>query len=214
MDLSVLLVESNEILRKGMSCALAQRRQIRRITEATDSTRALAAAEREHFEVAILGTGLTDEVQHALIASLRRICEDTRCILIMRAGSHRELERAIRSEAAGVLCGDSSARELWAAIESVRRGRRFWPHALEQGLLDRLRLGSGARAGVFSTLTGRERTVLHHIGRGESNVEIAAALGLSRRTVDTHRTRLMRKLGIHKTAALVRFAVREGLVEA
>lgn len=214
MDLSVLLVESNEILRKGMSCALAQGRRIRRITEATDSTRALAAAERERFEIAILGMGLADEVQHALIASLRRICEDTRCILIVRGGSQREFERAIRSEAAGVLCGDGSTRELWTAIESVRSGRRYWPHALEQSLLDRIRLGSGARTGSFNSLTDRERTILHLIGQGESNLEIAAALGVSRRTVDTHRTRLMRKLGIHKTAALVRFAVREGLVEA
>jgi len=214
MDLSVLLVESNEILRKGMSCAVAQGPQIRRIAEAANSTRALAAAERERFEVAILGMGLTAEAQHALIAALRRICEDTRCIVIVRDGSYRELERAIRSEAAGVLCGDSSAQELSAAIESVRRGRRFWPHALEQSLLDRLQLGSGARTGSINSLTDRERTILHLIGRGGSNVEIARVLGVSRRTVDTHRTRLMRKLGIHKTAALVRFAVREGLVEA
>ena len=213
MDLSVLLVESNEILRKGMSCALAQGRQIRRITEATDSTRALAAAERERFEVAILGMGLTAGAQQALITSLRQICEDTRCILILRDGSRRDLERAIGS-GAGVLCGESSARELWAAIESVCRGRRFWPDALEQSLLARLRLGSSTKTGLFNSLTDRERTILHLVGRGGSNVEIAAELGLSPRTVDTHRTRLMRKLGIHKTAALVRFAVREGLVEA
>jgi len=158
--------------------------------------------------------GLSSEVQHALIAPLRRICEDTRCILIVQGGSQRELERAIRSEAAGVLCGDGSTRELWTAIESVRSGRRYLPRALEQILLDRIRLGSDARTGSFGSLTDRERTILHRIGEGDSNVEIAAALGLSRRTVDTHRTRLMHKLGIHKTAALVRFAVREGFIEA
>ena len=202
MELSVLLVEPNEILRRGMSCALAQGPRIRRITEVTDSTRALAAAEYEPFEVAILGMGLTSEVQLALIAPLRRICENTCCIVIVPGGSQRELERAIRSEADGILCGDGSTRELWTAIESARSGRRYWPRALEQSLLERIRLGS------------RERTILHLIGEGDSNVEIAAALGLSRRTVDTHRTRLMHKLGIHKTAGLVRFAVREGFVEA
>ncbi len=209
MDFSVLLVESNEILRKGMSCALTQGRRIRRITEAADATRALAAAERERFEVAIIGMGLSDEAQHALITSLRRVWEDTRCILIMRGGSQRELERASRSEATGIVCGDRSTHELWAAIETVRSGRRYWPRAL-----DRLRVGSDAKTGSFDLLTNRERTILRLIGRGESNPEIAGALGLSRRTVDAHRTRLMRKLGIHKTAALVRFAIREGLVEA
>jgi DNA-binding NarL/FixJ family response regulator len=134
--------------------------------------------------------------------------------LIVHGASNRELERAIRSQADGVLCGDSSTRELWAAIESVRSGRGYYPRAFEQSLLDRLRVGSGASTRSFNSLTERERTILRRIGRGDSNLEIASALGLSRRTVDTHRTRLMRKLGVHKTAALVRFAVREGLVEA
>jgi DNA-binding NarL/FixJ family response regulator len=213
VDYRLLLVESNEILRKGLSCALAQSRRIR-ITEVPDSEHAVAAAERERFEVAILGMGLSDEAQHALIASLRQIWEGTRCILIMRGASHRELERALRSTADGILLGDSSAQELWAAIESVRSGRRYWPRTLEQGLVDRLRPGFAAKTGSFGALTNRERTILHLIGEGESNLEIAATLGLSRRTVDTHRTRLMRKLGIHKTAALVRFAVREGLIDA
>lgn len=208
----VLLVESNEILRKGMSCALAQSRHVCRISEVPDSERAVAAAERERFEIAILGMGLTDEAQHALIADLRRIWQDTRCILIVREESQREFERAVRSPAAGILFGDNSAEELREAIDSVRSGRRYWPRAFEQGLVDRLRPGAGT--GSLTPLTDRERTILHRIGEGESNLEIATALGLSRRTVDTHRTRLMRKLGIHKTAALVRFAVREGIVEA
>src|SRR5207245_1234575 len=116
------------------------------------------------------------------------------------------------SEAAGILCGDDSTRELDAAIEAVHSGRRYLPHVLEQSLVKRLHSGTAASARV--SLTDRERTILHLIGEGESNVEIASGLGLSRRTVDTHRTRLMRKLGLHKTAALVRFAVREGFVEA
>ena len=214
MDFTVLLVESNEIMLKGLSCALARHRGIRRITEVIDATRAIAAAERERFDVAVLGTGIGEEAQHGLVTGLRSIWPDTRCIMIVRGGSERELEKAMRSQASGVLLGNNSAEELWLAIELVRQGGRYWSRALEEGIVDRLRSGSSSNPGSFSSLTEREREILQLVGEGESNAEIAAALGLSRRTVDTHRTRLMRKLHIHKTAALVRFAVREGVVEA
>src|SRR5574341_1039628 len=106
MDSSVLLVESNEIMRKGLSCALAEHRRIRRITEVPDAARALAAAQRERFEVAILGMSVVEDKRHDLIAALRRICDDTRCISIVRSGRERELERVIRSEAAGIVFDD------------------------------------------------------------------------------------------------------------
>src|SRR5437899_12154307 len=110
MDLSVLLVESNEILRKGMSCALARGRRIRRITEAAESARALAAAERERFAIAVVGMGLEEEVKHGLITALRGICKDTRCIRVVRGESECEPDRALRAEAAGIVSGDDSPR--------------------------------------------------------------------------------------------------------
>jgi two-component system invasion response regulator UvrY len=214
MESNILLVEPNDILRNGLSCSLAQSRRIRRITEATDPARALAAAERERFSVAILGRGLADDARHDLLDRLVRACAHTRCIVIVRGESHGEVARAIVSRAAGILCGESSAQELWAAIESADRGTQYVCRTLQQGLLASLRLGPNPRIGSFCSLTNRERTILSRIGLGESNREIAAELGLSRRTVDTHRTHLMRKLGIHNTAGLVRLAVRERLIEA
>jgi DNA-binding NarL/FixJ family response regulator len=213
MQSNLLLVEPNDILRSGLSCALAERRRIHRITEATDPARALVAAEREQFSSAILGAGLADDERYDLLACLTRSVR-TGCIMILRGESWSEVERATRSIAIGILCMDSSAQELWTAIESAERGNRFICRSLQQQLFASIRVGANARIGSADPLTKREHTILHRIGMGGSNREIAAELGLSRRTVDTHRMRLMRKLGVHNTAGLVRVAVREGLIEA
>jgi DNA-binding NarL/FixJ family response regulator len=211
---SFLLVEPNDILRSGLSCALAHRRRIQRITEVSDSARALAAAEREHFSIAILGAGISEAARYELLARLTTPSVQLGCIMILANVTWPEVQRATGSQALGILCMESSARELWAAIESIQSGKRFVCLALQQRLYESLRTGSTPAAGSIGTLTRREHLILNRIGAGESNREIAAELGLSRRTVDTHRTRLMRKLGVNKAAALVRFAVREGLIEA
>jgi DNA-binding NarL/FixJ family response regulator len=211
MELSFLLVEPNDILRSGLSCALARRPRIHRITEAIEPARAMAAAQREQFSVAILGAGIPEISRYEI---LDRISVHTACILILGDVSWSALERATKSRAIGVLCMESSARELWAAVESVQRGNRFICRTLQQRLYASLRVGSAPGSPSIDSLTQREQTILSRIGTGGSNREIAVELGLSQRTVDTHRTRLMKKLGINKTAALVRFAVREGLIEA
>ena len=214
MESTFLLVEPNDILRSGLSCALAQRRRVQRITEVTGPARAMAAAAREKFSIAILGAGLSESERYDVLDFFTRTSTHTGCILILSDASWSELERATKSQAMGVLCMESSARELWSAVESVQRDNRFICRTLQQRLYASLRLGARHSLRSVAALTRREQAILTRIGAGGSNREIAEELGLSRRTVDTHRTRLMQKLGINKTAALVRFAVREGLIEA
>jgi DNA-binding NarL/FixJ family response regulator len=213
MDHSVLLLEPNDILRKGLSCQLAQTRRIR-ITEVANVERALRAAERESFTVAIIGLGIAGDERHVVVERIRRACADTACIVIVRGDRRLEIERAVCSQATGILCSESPCQELWSAIESVLSGRQHVSRFLQHGLLASLRAVPVGKAPSVTALTGREQTILCRISRGETNDEIAADLGLSRRTVDTHRQRLMQKLGLHRAAQLVRFAVREGLVEA
>lgn len=214
MESSFLLVEPNDILRSGLSCSLAERRRIRRITEATDPARALAAAEREQFSIAVLGAGLASGARYDLLDRLAQVSARTACIVILHDESWSEVERATASRAMGILCVESSEQELWAAVESVQGANRYVCLSVQQRLFVSLRFGGNSRNRSGASLTKREHTILNRIGCGGSNREIAAELGLSQRTVDTHRVRLMRKLGVHNTAGLVRAAVRDGLIEA
>ena len=214
MEIRVMLVEPNDILRNGLSCALAERRRIQRIVEATNPALALAAAERERFSIAILGASLAEVQRFELLDHLASSPAPTRCILIVHRGSRSEYERALESRATGILCDESSPQELWTAVESVQRGNRFLCQIQQERLVASLRVNRRRSDGRWhGSLTKRERGILTQIGLGDSSRQIAASLGLSQRTVATHRMRMMRKLGVHNTAALVRLAVREGLIE-
>jgi len=213
MDPIVLLADPNDMLRKGLSCWLARNKRVRRIAEADSVRQALAVADREKVDIAVVGMDLPDGSARELVEKLSSENGSTRSIVVVKHGRHAELNQAICSRAMGLLGESSSAEELQKAIESITAGRRYVSNALERSLLASFRLSPRAAGDLCSLLTARERTVLRMIGEGDSNRRIAERLGVSTRTIDTHRLRMMRKLGIHKTAGLVRFAIREGLVE-
>ncbi len=210
MSVSVLLIESNEILRKGLSCSLAASSRVNRVVESDGSNSPVTLARREGVDLAFIGTDAMRE-ECDLVAEFRKLTPRVKCIVLAHDDSRAARYRAIRSGAAGVLGSMSTAVELWQALDSVLAGRSYVAPSFKRSLIA-FPDGDGGRS--KQALTNRERSVLRLIGEGESNGEIAEHLGVSRRTVDTHRTRLMRKLDIHKTAGLVRYAVREGLVEA
>ncbi len=217
MESTVLLAEGNELVRRGLSCFLAQSRRFRRIHEASTAQEALEVATRDRIHVAVVGMSLAEGSTRELAERLGEETAQTRFVVILRDESLRERERAGGKGVLGVLGSGSSARELLEAIDRAVTGRRYLSPELDACLLAGT-AGTGgkeARGGeTADQLTARERTVLRLIGEGESNRGIAERLGVSTRTVDTHRLKLMRKLGIHKTVGLVRLAIREGFVEA
>lgn len=213
MDPIVLLADPNDLLRKGLSCWLARNKRVRKIAEASSIRQALVVADRDKVDIAVVGMDLPDGSARELVEKLSQGEGSTRCIVVVKRGRQTELNQAICSRAMGLLGESSSAEELQNAIDSVAGGRRYVSRSLERSLLATFRLSPRSAGDLCAMLTARERTVLRMIGEGESNRLIADQLGVSTRTVDTHRLRLMRKLGIHKTAGLVRFAIREGLVD-
>ena len=118
----------------------------------------------------------------------------------------------LRAGAAGYVLKSAPSHELFEAITAVREGRSYLSAAVAHEAIEAIRHPRANGNGPFDTLTGREREVLQRIAEGLGSKEIATDLHLSRRTVESHRAHLMRKLGVHKTSALVRIAIREGLV--
>ena len=219
MTFTVLLIESQEILRKGLGCALARRQRIDRIVEAADSADAIRAVEERSIDLAIVGPHLERNAVVQLIERLRSLRPALRCIVVVGAAGHAPFDPTLLVSASGLVSERDAWRDLQTAIDAVCEGRRYVSRALQPVLRPTVWQTPSARSGspgalTPRVLTPRERTVLRLIGSGASNREIASGLGLSVRTVDTHRTRLMRKLGTRKTAGLVRLAIREGLIEA
>jgi DNA-binding NarL/FixJ family response regulator len=118
--------------------------------------------------------------------------------------------RALQAGARGYVVKKSLASELVDAIRTVHSGRRYLSKPLDDELLDRI--VSDVPEDPLSRLSARERQVLQMIAEGSSVVEIASTLSLSRKTVETYRERMLEKIGLDNLAALVKFAIQQGLV--
>ncbi len=119
------------------------------------------------------------------------------------------VERAFANGATGYLLKDSAAGELIEAIETVKKGQRYIGFGVPKRPLENIK---GHNKGPYFRLSRRERQVLQMVAEGKKNRQIAEILGVAVKTVDTHRSRLMRKLDIHDQATLIKFALRHGLV--
>jgi DNA-binding NarL/FixJ family response regulator len=117
--------------------------------------------------------------------------------------------RALENGAAGYLMKEADNDQLATAIRTVARGELYLAPGVSRSVLQRL---GRISEDPYQKLTSRERQVLQLITEGKTNRDVAAALGLAVKTIDTHRTRLMRKLGIHDQTALVKYALRKGIV--
>ena len=133
-------------------------------------------------------------------------------IVLTMSAQPRDVAEALRLGASGYVLKGASAAELMQAIDSVLQGRRF----LGSDVADLAVQGLVARDGdaALNALSARERQIIARVVRGSSSAEIALLLHLSPKTVDSYRSRLMAKIGVSDVPALVRFAIRAGLIDA
>ena len=120
--------------------------------------------------------------------------------------------QALRAGAAGYLLKGSAVPELELAVQAVARGESYLSPAVSRHVVDEYVARTGGEADPLAALTLRQREVLQLVAEGHTSKEVAQRLGLSPRTVETHRAQIMERLGVHDLPGLVRFAVRVGLV--
>ena len=142
----------------------------------------------------------------------REVTRKVRDLAVLILSMHDDGEfvaRALENGASGYLMKEANDGQLIDALRAVARGEIYLSPGIPRAVLHRLRSGG---QDPYETLTTRERQVLQLIAEGRTNREAAESLGLAVKTVDTHRTRLMRKLNIHDQTALVKYALRKGIV--
>jgi DNA-binding NarL/FixJ family response regulator len=142
---------------------------------------------------------------------LRRLAPDTRVLILSMHDNTEYVLESVRAGAHGYILKDTAATELRGAIHAVRRGESYFSPPIARRLTAVVR-GITEEQDLLGQLTGRERQVLVGVAQGRTNREIALELGISHRTVETHRESLMRKLGIRTVAGLTRVALEAGLV--
>lgn len=214
MSVRVLLADGHEMFRQGICEVFARGGEVEVVAQAGTGEEALRAIQTGVIDVAVIDTALIDGPGIELIRKVAAEHPRTRCIALSPVSSRFEFDRAMRAGAVGFGVKANRLEELRTAILAVHSGRCFVSPAVAGHLVHALNEGADTMGPTPLALTRRERDVLRLVADGRSSREIATSLGVSKRTVETHRSRLMAKLDIHKTASLVRFAVREGLVGA
>ncbi len=211
----VLVADDHAVVREGIRAVLASTPDFEVVGEAGDGAEALDLAASLEPDVLVLDLTMPGLSGLTVAERLRTAHAATR-VLILSMHDHPEyVLQAVRAGASGYVLKDAQPDELRMAVRAVREGREYFHPAAAQQLSAALREESerADRTSALEQLTRRERDVLVRIARGRTNKEIAAELGISPRTVETHRDGIARKLKMRSVADLTRLVVETGLGE-
>ena len=207
----IYLLDDHAMMRDGLRAVL-QAAGHAVVGEAAEPTQALADIQRLSPAVVLLDLHLGPHFGLDLLAELQRRRLETRSIVLTMSAQPRHVAECLRLGAAGYLLKGSAASELMQAVDAVLQGRRFL--GVDVADLAVRGLTEPDAAAAVDSLSARERQIVMLVVRGHSSAEIGTLLHLSPKTVDSYRSRLMAKIGVGDVPALVRFAIRTGLVDA
>jgi RNA polymerase sigma factor (sigma-70 family) len=206
----VLLADDHNLVRAGVRKILEADPRMRVVAEAADGRAALAALEQEAVDVLVLDLSMPDLDGLEVLRRARKSHPDLRVLVLTMHADPEYVARAVEAGANGYLLKDSAVQDLVAGIEAAVAGRSYYSPPIQAALAEILRSRTNPRP--FDQLTDREREVLRAVAKGLPTKEIASQLGISVRTVETHRANLMRKLDVRSVALLTQVAIREGLI--
>jgi len=208
----IYLVDDHAIVRDGLR-AMLETSGYTVVGEAAEPTTALADVLKLKPDLLLLDLSLESRSGFELLTEVHRRALPVRCLVLTMSAQPRHVAEAMRLGAAGYLLKGSPRAELLRAIDEVARGRRYLGPEVADLAVQAL-TASGDEAELLNSLSPRERQIITLVVKGQSSPMIGAQLHLSPKTVDTYRSRLMTKLGVSDVTALVRFAIRNGLIDA
>jgi two-component system response regulator NreC len=209
MAARILLADDHRIVRQGFRMLL-EREGFVVVGEATNGREAVDLAQSLNPDIVVLD--LVMPLLNGLDAAREILAEreDTRVVLLTMHTEEHQIAAALRAGIRAYILKTQAAEDLVHAIREVSRGQIYLSPGVSRVVVDGYL--SGTRA-PLDQLAPRERQVLQLVAEGKTSKEIAVLLGLSVKTAESYRTRLMEKLDIHDTAGLVRYAIRQGLVD-
>jgi DNA-binding NarL/FixJ family response regulator len=209
VPVTVVLAEDHQIVRQGIR-ALLDREGFEVVAEASNGQEAVQITHAHKPEIAVLDVGMP--IMNGLDAAqeINRTAPSTKTILLTRHDDDQYVLAALKAGVRGYVLKSQATFDLVQAIREVNRGGYYLSPGVSRTVIDAFLTKSDLGN---SQLTARERQVLQLISEGRTTKEVATVLGVSVKTAESHRTRLMQKLDIHATAGLVRYAIRHGLIE-
>jgi two-component system, NarL family, invasion response regulator UvrY len=208
----VMLADDHKIVREGLRRIIEESGDLQVVAEADDGREAVEHVRADRPDVAVIDISMSGMDGLEVISRIRTEAPGVPVLILTMHEEEQYVVRAISAGAMGYVTKRSASEELVEAIRRVHAGGRYLTVSAAETLA--VRMARGRRGfGPLDALSNREIQVLRRLALGQTNREIADAYFLSTRTVDTYRSRLLKKLNLRNNAELSRFAIQAGLVE-
>jgi two-component system response regulator NreC len=209
MPIRIVLADDHVLVRQGLK-SLLEREGFQVVAEASDGQEALAHVESLQPDIAVMDISMPTLNGLSAAQKMSRASPKTKTILLTQHDESQYIREALEAGVKGYVLKNQVASDLLLAIRQVSRGQVYLSPGVSSAVVEAYQAKSERSE---NPLTPRERQVLQLIAEGKSTKDVASLLGISVKTAESHRTRLMQKLDIHETASLVRYAVRHGIVQ-
>ena len=213
MTTTIVLADDHHIVRQGLRALLEGESDLTVVGEAGDGLETVQSVEELNPKVLVLDLMMPGLNGLDVLKQIKKRVPQTQIVILSMYSNEAYVLEALSNGASAYVLKDSHSNELIQAVREAAAGRRYLSPPLSARAIEVYQeKAKAATLDKYETLTTREREVLHLAAEGHTNNEIAARLGISSRTAETHRSNLMHKLDLHTQADLIRFALRRGLI--
>ena len=213
-SIRVLLADDHKLVRAGIRSLLERLPGVEVVGEASNGREALELARLKSPSLVLMDIAMPVLGGIETLSRITKNFPRTRVIILSAYGTEDYVSRAFHAGAAGYMLKYAATFELEMAIRLVAQGKTYLSPAISRIIIKTYLERNEGELGPLERLTDRQREILHLIAEGKNTKEIASSLEISVKTVESHRLQLMARLDIHDVAGLVRYAIRNGLVEA
>jgi len=207
------LVEDHTLVREGIRSLLDSFKDVEVVGEAANGRDALRKTRQLAPEVVLMDISMPELNGMEATARLAKSCPDSKVLMLSMHNDEEYVAQSLRAGARGYLVKEAATRELEHAIQVLARGEVYFSNSISVDAVERL-MADDSSGSALAQLTSRQREILQLIAEGCRTREIAERLSLSIKTVETHRTHLMERLGIWDVPGLVKFAIKAGLIQS
>ncbi len=210
----ILLADDHEVVRRGIRALLESERGVEVCGEAVTGRQAVALAKELNPHVVILDITMPELNGLEAARQIRAEVPNAEILILTMHQSEQIVQDVLAAGARGYILKSDAGRDLLTAVNALSEHRAFVASGVAGVVLDGYLRSVAAANEPAGPLTGREREVIQLLAEGKSNKEIAVALNITVKTAETHRANLMRKLDLHSLSDLVRYAIRNNIIEA
>ncbi|MEO8158202.1 MAG: response regulator transcription factor [Betaproteobacteria bacterium] len=209
----IVLADDHNLVRSGLKSLLSGMRGVEVVAEATNGKEAVALAGSSNPDVVLMDIGMKELNGIEAAAIIARENPSVHVIILSMHDTQDFVSQALKAGAVGYVLKDAAPLELEFALQAVMQGETYLSPRVSSQVVQSYIRPPDAESGL-EALTARQREILKAIATGRTTKQIAYDLGLSIKTIETHRAQIMERLNIHDVAGLVRFSIRIGLISA